>query len=76
MSLRSARLKAGKTVRDVMAHLGVSDGAVYQWETGVVMPSADKFPKLAAFYGCTLEELYEGNPPRQTRASNQERNDE
>lgn len=62
MSLRSARLKAGKKVTEVMAFLNVSDGAVYQWETGVAMPSADKFPKLAAFYGCSLEELYEGNP--------------
>jgi len=71
-SFRSARLKAGKTVRDVMAHLGVSDGAVYQWETGVVMPSADKFPKLAAFYGCSLEELYEGNPPKKSGTSSQD----
>lgn len=57
MSFRSARIKAGKKVTEVMAHMGVSDGAVYQWETGVNMPRLDKLKKLAAFYGCSTDEL-------------------
>ena len=57
MSFRSARLKAGKKVSDVMEHLGVSDGAVYMWETGVTSPTVDKLKKLAEFYGCTTDEL-------------------
>ena len=61
MSFRSARIKAGKKVTEVMAHMGVSDAAVYQWETGFCYPSVDKLPKLAAFYGCTVDELLRGD---------------
>lgn len=57
MGFRSARLKAGKKVTEVMEHLGVSDAAVYQWETGDTTPRPDKLVKLAAFYGCTVDEL-------------------
>ena len=57
MSLKSARLKAGKKVTDVMNHLKVSDAAVYQWETGSTRPTVRHLMKLAAFYGCTMEEL-------------------
>lgn len=57
MGFRSARLKAGKKVTEVMEHIGVSDGCVYQWETGLSFPNAAKLPKLAAFYGCTVDEL-------------------
>ena len=57
MSFRSARLKAGKKVAEVMEHMGVSDGCVYQWETGITFPTVAKLPKLAAFYGCTVDEL-------------------
>lgn len=57
MSFRSARLKSGKKVSDVMEHLGVSDGAVYMWETGATSPTVDKLKKLAEFYGCTTDEL-------------------
>lgn len=57
MSYRSARIRAGKTVAEVMAHLGVSDGAVYQWEIGLTNPTVEKLKKLAEFYGCTVDEL-------------------
>lgn len=68
MSFRSARIEAGKKVADVMEYLGVSDGAVYQWETGISLPSADKLQKLSVFYGCSMETIMDGNPKReQTR---------
>lgn len=57
MGFKEARLKAGKKVSEVMAYMGVSDAAVYQWETGVTMPSGNKLVKLAEFYGCTVDEL-------------------
>lgn len=57
MSFRGARLKAGKRVREVMEHMKVSDACVYQWELGFTQPKADKLPKLAAFYGCSVDEL-------------------
>lgn len=63
MSFRSARLKAGKKVTEVMAHMGVSDGAVYQWETGISFPTTAKLKKLAEFYGCTVDELLAPDKP-------------
>ena len=57
MSFRSARIKAGKTVQEVMKELDVSDAAVYFWETGKTEPRAKMLPRLAEFYGCTIEDL-------------------
>lgn len=57
MSFRDARRKAGKTVAEVKEYMGVTDAAVYQWETGETTPRPDKLVKLAEFYGCTVDEL-------------------
>ena len=57
MSLRSARVRAGKRVADVTALLGISDAAVYQWETGETRPRTAFLPRLAQFYGCSIDEL-------------------
>lgn len=57
MSLRSARIKSGRKVSEVMKFLGVTDAAVYQWETGTTKPRTAFLPKLAQFYGCTIDEL-------------------
>ena len=57
MSFKSAREKAGKTVREVMDYMEVSDTAVYYWETGTFRPKADRLLKLAEFYGCTVDDL-------------------
>ena len=57
MGFKSARIAAGKTVKDVMDHMGVSDAAVYQWESGVFTPRPDKLVKLANYFGVTVDEL-------------------
>lgn len=57
MGFRQARLNAGLSVREVMAAIGVSDAAVYQWETGVTTPRASMLVKLAGLYCCTVDEL-------------------
>lgn len=57
MGMKSARVKAGKTVAQVMKEMGVSDAAVYMWETGKTKPRASLLPRLASFYGCTIDEL-------------------
>lgn len=57
MGFRSARINAGKTVAEAMKEFGVSDAAVYQWETNVYKPRASLLPKIARFYGCTVDEL-------------------
>ena len=63
MGFRKARLNAGKTVSEAMTEFGVSDAAVYQWETGVYKPRASLLPKIAAFYGCTIDELLAEDEP-------------
>lgn len=61
MGFKDARVKAGKTVKEVMDEMGVSDAAVYSWETGQYMPSKDKLIKLADFYGTTVDALLRSN---------------
>ena len=70
MGFRSARIAAGKSVKDVMELLGVSDAAIYQWETGVYVPRSDKMLKLAEFYGTTVDALLRNNGPEQTEQEN------
>lgn len=57
MGFRSARLKAGLSVAEVMKKLGVSDAAVYMWETGATTPTGKRLPEIAKLYGCTVDEL-------------------
>lgn len=57
MRLREARLKAGKTVQEVKTALGVTDAAVYLWETGEATPRLEKLKELAKIYGTTIDFL-------------------
>ena len=57
MGFREARLRAGLKVADVQKAIGVSDTAVYMWELGTTHPKVSLLPKLAALYGCTVDEL-------------------
>lgn len=57
MRFREARLKAGKSVQEVCREIGVTDAAVYLWETGDITPRLDNMKKLAKLYGVTLDYL-------------------
>jgi transcriptional regulator with XRE-family HTH domain len=57
MGFREARVKAGMSVAQVMDKLSVSDAAVYQWETGVTMPTAKRLIEIAKLYGVTVDYL-------------------
>ena len=46
---------------DLAKIIGVSQGAVSQWETGQSLPRAELLPKLAAALDCTIDELLSGN---------------
>lgn len=61
MGFREARVKAGMSVAQVMDKLSVSDAAVYQWETGVTMPTAKRLIKIAKLYGVTVDYLLAEN---------------
>lgn len=57
MGFRAARINAGLSVAQVMKELSVSDAAVYQWETGVTMPTAKRLIEVAKLYGVTVDYL-------------------
>lgn len=57
MGFRDARISAGLSVSQVMKNIGVSDAAVYQWETGVNRPNAKRLLEIARLYGVTVDDL-------------------
>lgn len=57
MGYREARQKAGMSQAAAARALGVTAGCVGQWEIGYTQPRAALLPRVAALYGCTLEEL-------------------
>lgn len=57
MGFLLARTSAGLSQVDVAKEMGVSDAAVSMWETGKTQPRAGLLVKLAALYGCTVDEL-------------------
>ena len=57
MSFRTARKKAGLTLRQVAEKLNVTDAAVAQWESGATAPRAKLLPLIAEVYGVTVDEL-------------------
>ena len=57
MNISEAREKRSLTQTDVAKYLGVTQGAVSQWENGMAMPRVELLPKLAELLGCTVDEL-------------------
>lgn len=66
-ALREARIKAGLSVADVMKAIGVSDAAVYQWETGIYTPRKEKLLAVSELYNCTIDELLKGGEDAQAQ---------
>lgn len=57
--LRDARDRAGLTRRQVSDHLGVTEGAIQNWENPEkpALPPADQFLALVVFYRANILEL-------------------
>jgi transcriptional regulator with XRE-family HTH domain len=58
LEIRKLREAAGLSVVEVAQALGVSDVAIYKWETAQTIPTSDKLPALADVLGCTIDALY------------------
>lgn len=58
MSFLSARTAAKLSQAAVAKKLGVTDAAVCMWETGKTRPRATLLPKIAALYGCAIDDLF------------------
>lgn len=46
---------------ELAKHLGVTQVAVSQWETGETRPRIDKLLRLACVLDCTVDELLKGD---------------
>lgn len=51
------RKKANLSQQQVAIEMGVDRTAVSKWEVGEAFPRADKLPKLAKLFGCTVDDL-------------------
>lgn len=55
--LRDLREKKSITQAQIAEQLGITQGAVSQWESGVTNPSISTVSKLSVILGCTVDEL-------------------
>ena len=56
--IRRLRTEHSVTQEELAAHLGISFQAVSKWETGTTMPDITLLPRLAAFFGVRIDELF------------------
>lgn len=57
-NLRILRERTGLSQKEVAHALEIKQNTVSMWETSESMPRADKLPKLAKLYNCSIDELY------------------
>ena len=57
MTFKEARESVGLTQDALAKLLNISRTTVAMWESGSSLPRADKLPKLAAIFGCTVDDL-------------------
>ena len=58
-SIQSKREAIGATQQAMADALGVDRSTVTKWEAAGTYPRPRFLPKIAAFLGCTTDELYE-----------------
>ena len=63
-TIKRRREALGIKQADMAAQLGVSQPTVANWESEDGYPPSRVMPELAAFLGCTIDELYADEPPQ------------
>ena len=56
--IRRMRAEHAVTQEELAEFLGISFQAVSKWETGTTLPDITLLPKLAAFFGVRIDELF------------------
>lgn len=56
-NIKEARQLKGITQEQLAKMLGITQGAVAQWENGLTHPSFEMLPKVAEALGMTVDEL-------------------
>lgn len=57
--IKSLRTEKGVTQEQAASHLGVSYQAISKWETGASLPDVTLLPAIAAYFGVTIDELFQ-----------------
>lgn len=57
ISLKAARINAGKSVGESARIAGVTERTLNKWEKGVTYPRIDDLFKLCDFYGVNLDAI-------------------
>lgn len=57
MTLKAARVNAGYTQKEAAKLLGVSNKTLNQWESGKVLPRADKIDSICTLYNVSYDNL-------------------
>jgi len=63
MAFKAARKKARRGLGETAAYIGVTKQAVNSWERGASSPNVETIKRLAAFYGCSVDELISDAEP-------------
>ena len=58
MTLKAARINAGKTQAETAESLGISTATLSSWELGKTEPSVSQFHKLCALYGVSIDNVF------------------
>lgn len=59
MNLKTLRVSVGKTQKELANRLGVSQGALSMWETGISSPKITDLPKIAEALQVPVETVLE-----------------
>ena len=61
-ALKKLRTERGLTLEAVGVSMGVTRQCVQMWEAGRRWPSSADLPKLARVLGCSIDDLFAGDP--------------
>ena len=59
-SIKLLRMAGNMKQTELAEKLGVTQGTVSYWESDGAFPPSRFLPKLASIFGCTIDELFEG----------------
>lgn len=69
-TIRDLRIRCGLSQTQLASLMGVTQGAVNQWESGATHPKIMLLPKLASALGVTVDELIgKEDPHARTRSA-------
>lgn len=56
-NIRLYRIKKGLTQEALALEIGITQGAVWQWENGRSTPATSKLKEIASCLSCTVDDL-------------------